>query len=167
MLYEAVKVNMVNSSFNKTISSTLSFITVLFEDLLLFEDLFEAINIHKEFGGEKENPKPSVTPLNKTNTCDGYDFNIDIIMGDQYNGLQRESLMCFEAYCIFGFRELFKNLLCILMEVIKTMYEYNDEDVQKILWTIFIQNHANVILHLRLCGMSSQQMKIIVSIDNQ
>ncbi len=41
----AVKVDMVNSketSFSNTISSTLSLITVV------FEDLFEAINIHKE-----------------------------------------------------------------------------------------------------------------------
>jgi hypothetical protein len=42
---EAVKVDMANSketSFNNTITSTLSLITVL------FEDLFEAITIHKE-----------------------------------------------------------------------------------------------------------------------
>jgi hypothetical protein len=76
MFYEAVKVDMANSkeiSFNNTISSTLSLITVL------FEDLFDAINIHKEFRGEKEGPTASITSLNKTNTCDGYDFNIDII----------------------------------------------------------------------------------------
>ncbi len=79
MFYEAVKVDMANSketSFNTTISSTHSLTTVL------FEDLFEAINIHKEFCGEKKEPKPSITSLNKTNTCDGYDFNIDIINSD-------------------------------------------------------------------------------------
>jgi hypothetical protein len=46
MFCEAVKVDMANSkdtSFNNTITSTLSLITVL------FEDLFETINIHKEF----------------------------------------------------------------------------------------------------------------------
>ncbi len=44
VFYEAVKVDIANSketSFNNTISSTLSLITVS------FEDLFEAINIHK------------------------------------------------------------------------------------------------------------------------
>jgi hypothetical protein len=89
MFYEAVKVDMEKSketSFNNTISSTLSLITVL------FEDLFEAINIHKEFCGEKEGPKASITSLNKINTCDGYDFNIDIINNDEYssNALQKE-----------------------------------------------------------------------------
>jgi hypothetical protein len=101
---EAVKVNLVNSketSFSNTISSTLSLITVL------CEDLFEAINIHKEFCGEKEDPKPSITLLNKTNTCDGYDFNIDDINNQEYNALQKELLMLFEGYCIFGFREFY------------------------------------------------------------
>jgi hypothetical protein len=112
---------MVNYKVNNTISSTLSLITVL------FEDLFEAINIRKEIRGEKEGPKASITSLNKTDTCDGYDFNIDIINDDEYNALQKESLMLFEAYCTFGFWEFFKNLFCILMEVNKTMYGRNED----------------------------------------
>jgi hypothetical protein len=57
MFCEAVKVDMANfkeTSFSNTISITLFLITVL------CEDLFEAINIHKEFCGEKEDPKPSI-----------------------------------------------------------------------------------------------------------
>ena len=68
MLYEAVKNDLTNSketSFNNTISSTLSFITVL------FEGLFEVVNIQAVLAGEKEKPKPSITASNKTNTCDG------------------------------------------------------------------------------------------------
>ncbi len=75
MFYEAVKNDMANSketSFNNTISSTLSFITVL------FEDLFEAVKIQAVLVGEKVDPKPIITSLDNTNTCDGYDFNIDI-----------------------------------------------------------------------------------------
>jgi hypothetical protein len=128
MFYEAVKVDMANSketSFNNTISSTLSLITVL------FEDLFEAVNIHMEFCGKKEGPKASTTSLNKTNTCDRYDFNIDIINDDEYNALQKESLMLFEAYCIFGFWEFFKNLSFILMELKKTMYGSNEDVLKK------------------------------------
>jgi hypothetical protein len=100
MFYEAVKNDLANSketSFNNTISTTLSLIT------LLFEDLFEAINIQVEKCGEKEDPKPSITSLNKTNTCDGYDFNTNIIDDDEYNALQKESLMLFEGFCIFVF----------------------------------------------------------------
>ncbi len=106
MFYEAVKNDLANSketSFNNTISSTLSLITVL------FEDLFEAVNIQAVLCGVKEDPKPSITSLNKTNTCDGYDFNIDIIKDDEYNALQLELLMLLEAYCIFGFWEFFND----------------------------------------------------------
>ncbi len=86
MFYEAVKNDMAKSketSFNNTISSTLSFITVV------FEDLFEAVNIQAVLVCEKEEPKPSITSLNNTNTCDGYDFNIDIINNDEYNAVQK------------------------------------------------------------------------------
>jgi hypothetical protein len=72
MFCEAIKVDMANSketSLSNTISSIFSFITVLCKDLI------EAITMYKEFCGEKENPKPSITLLNKTNTCDGHDFN--------------------------------------------------------------------------------------------
>jgi hypothetical protein len=100
VFYEADKNDMANSketSFNNTISSTLSFIAVI------FEDLFEAVNIQAVLVGEKEEPNPSITSPNKTNTCDGYDFNIDIINNDEYNAVQKESLMMFEGFCIFGF----------------------------------------------------------------
>jgi hypothetical protein len=74
MFCEAVKVGTENSkksSFKSTITSTLSLITVL------FEDLFEAITLHRELSGEKMRLEPSASLLNKTNTCDGHDFNID------------------------------------------------------------------------------------------
>ena len=121
--------------------------------------------LHKEFHGEKEGPKASITSLNKTDTCDGYNFNIDLINNDEYSALQKELLMLFEAYCIFGFWEFFKKLFCIL-EVNKTMYGSN-EDVPKINWTICIQNRTYVMSHLQLCGMSLRQMKIRVSINHQ
>jgi hypothetical protein len=74
---------------------------------MLFEDLFEAVNVQAEKCGEKEDPKPSITSLKKTNTCDRYDFNIYIINNDEYNALQKELLMSFEGLCIFGFWEFF------------------------------------------------------------
>ena len=95
MFYEAVKNDVANSketSFNNTISSTFSLITVL------FEDLFEAINMQAVLCGEKEDPKPSITSLNKTNTCDGYDFIIDIINNVEYKALQIELLMLFKSF---------------------------------------------------------------------
>ncbi len=138
MFYEAVKNDLENSKetlFNNTISTTLSLITVL------FEDLFEAVNIQAEKCGEKGDPKPSITSLNKTNTCDGYEFNIDIIDDDKYNALQKESLMLLEGFCIFGFREFFKNFFCILMEVNKTMYGNNGDVPKKFLDNLYPESH--------------------------
>jgi hypothetical protein len=104
MFCEAVKVDMENSketSFKKTISSTLSLITVL------FEDLFEAITLHREFSGEKFRFNPLTSLLHKTNTSDGHDFNIDVFT-DEVNALQKELLVLFEGFCIFGYREAYK-----------------------------------------------------------
>ncbi len=144
MFCEAVQVDMANSkdsSFNHTITSTLSIITVI------FEDWFEPITWHRDFCGEKVDSEPSTLLLNKTDTCDGYDFNIDIIT-DEVNALQKESLMLFEGFCVFGYREIHKKLLCNLMEVNKTIYG-NNGDVPDILLNMFllmcpgIRNHMN------------------------
>ena len=94
MFCEAVKVDLENSkelSFHHTITSTLSLITVL------FEDLFEAITLHRGFSGEKVRLEPSTSLLNKTDTCDGHDFNIDVFT-DEVNALQEESLFLFEGF---------------------------------------------------------------------
>jgi hypothetical protein len=138
MFYEAVKnvlANFKETSFNNTISTTLSLITVL------FEDLFEAVNIQAEKCGEKEDLKQSITSLNKTNTCDVYDFNIDIINDDEYNALQNESLMLFESFCIFGFWEFFKNFFCILMEMNKTMYGNNEDFPKTFFDNLYPESH--------------------------
>ncbi len=58
MFCEAIKVDMANSKerlFSRTISSILSLIIVV------FEDLFEASNIHKDCCDEKQNPQPSTS----------------------------------------------------------------------------------------------------------
>jgi hypothetical protein len=110
-------------SFHHTITSTLSLITVL------FEDLFEAITLHREVSGEKVRLEPSTLLLNKTDTCDGYVFNIDIFT-DEVNALQKEPLVLFE---VFGYREAYKNLLCILMVVNKTIYGNNGDVPDKLL----------------------------------
>jgi hypothetical protein len=144
MFCEAFKVDMETSkklSFQYTITSTLSLNTVL------FEDLFEAITLHREFSGEKVRFEPSTSLLNKTNTCDGCDFNIDVFT-DEVNALQKESLVLFEGFCIFGYREAYKKLLCVLMVVNKTIHGNNGYVPDKLL-DIFIlscpgiRNHMN------------------------
>ncbi len=91
-------------------------------------------------------PKPSISLLNKTDTCDGCDFDIDIIT-DEVNALQKELLMLFEGFCIFGYREFCKNMLCILMEVNKTIYGHN-EDVPDKLLDIFLLSSSGIRNHM-------------------
>jgi hypothetical protein len=101
-----VEVDMANSkqtSLSNTISCTLFLITVV------FEDLFEAINIHKEACDEKQSPQPSITLLNKTNTCDGCNFYVDFIYNDDYNALQKELLSCLRVIASFIFGNSTKN----------------------------------------------------------
>ncbi len=144
MFCEAAKVDLEKSketSFKNTITSTLTLVTVL------FEDLFEAITFYRDFSGEKVRLEPSTSLLNKANICDGHDFNIDIFI-DEVNALQEESLLLFEGFCIFGYREFYKNLLCILMVANKTMYGNNGNVLGKLLNMFLlsspgIRNHMN------------------------
>jgi hypothetical protein len=144
MFCEAVKVDMANSkdtSFKNTITSTLSLIMVL------FEELFEAITIQKDFCGKKEVPQPSISLLNKTDTCHGHEFDIDIIT-DEVNPLKKESLMLFEGFCIFGYREFYKKLLCILMVVNKTIYGNNGYVPDKLL-DVFLLSCPGIGNHVK------------------
>ncbi len=107
---------------------------------MLFEDLFEAITLHRDFSGEKVRLEPLTSLLNKTDTCDGHDFNIDVFT-DEVIALQKESLVLFEDFCIFGYREFYKNLLCILMVV-------NDGDVPDILLNMFLLSRPGIRNHM-------------------
>ncbi len=113
---------------------------------MLFGDLFEAITIHKDFCVRKLDPQPSISLLNKTNTLNGYDFTINIFE-DEFNSLQKELLMLFEAYCVFSYWEFYKKMLCILMEVNKTMYG-NNECVPGKLLDIFLLSSSGIRNHM-------------------
>ncbi len=115
---------------------------------MLFEDLFEAITLHRDFSGEKVDIEPLTSLLNKTDICDGYDFSIDIFT-DEVNALQKESLMLFEGFFIFGYREFYKKMLCILMVVKKTIYG-NNGDVPDILLNMFLSSSPGIRNHMNL-----------------
>ncbi len=143
MFCEAVKVDLENSkesSFH-TITSTLSLITVL------FEDLFEAITLHRDFSGEKVRLEPLTSLLNKTNTCDGHNFNIDVFT-DEVNALQKKSLLLFEGFLYLWLQRILQKCALYLMVVNKTNYG-NNGDFPDILLNMFllsspgIRNHMN------------------------
>jgi hypothetical protein len=51
--------------------------------------------------------------------------------------------MLFEAYCVFGYRDFYKKLFCIMMEVNKTMYGNNECVTDKLL-EIFLLSSAGI-----------------------
>ncbi len=55
--------------------------------------------------------------------------------------------MLVEAYCVFGYTEFYKKILCILMEVNKTMYG-NNECVPDKLLDIFLLNSPGIRNHM-------------------
>ncbi len=143
MFCEAVKVDLENykeTSFTNTITSTLSLITVL------FEDLFEAITLHREFSSETVRLEPLTSLLNQTDSLTGYVFNIDVFT-DEVDALQKELLVMFEGFRIFGYREVYKNLLCILMVVNKTIYG-NIGDVSDKLLNMFLSSSPGIRNHM-------------------
>jgi hypothetical protein len=91
--------------------------------------------------------EPPTSLLNKTDTCDGHDFNIEIFT-DEVNALQKKSLVLFEGFCIFGYRELYKKMLCILMVVNKTIYG-NNVDVPDIVLNMFLLSSPGVRNHMK------------------
>jgi hypothetical protein len=114
--------------------------------LCCFEDLFQAITLHREFSGEKVRLEPLTSLLNQTNSLNGYVFNIDIFT-DEVDALQKELLVLFEGFCTFGYRKAYKNLLCILMVVNKTIYG-NNGDVSDKLLNMFLLNSPGIRNHM-------------------
>ncbi len=114
-LCEAIKVDAFQSEDNgDTISSTLSLIKVLFEDLQLW---FE---IHHQF---KENTPKDIDVngtkfflLNWTSTTQGgYRFDHQLLKKDGINPIKKEAFKLLQAFCIFGYQEFYKKLLFILL----------------------------------------------------
>jgi hypothetical protein len=97
----------------ETISSTLLLMKVLFEDLQL------GFEIHQQF--KKNTPKDvdfnrtKFFLLNRTSTRQGgYRFDHQLLKKDGIDPIKKEAFKLLEAFCIFVYREFYKNLLCIL-----------------------------------------------------
>ncbi len=76
-----------------------------------------------------------------------------IINDDEYNALQKESLMLFEGFCIFSFWEFFKNYFCILMEVNKTMYGNNKDVPNKFFDNLYPESDFGDVTFAVVCNI--------------
>jgi hypothetical protein len=87
---------------------------------VLFEDLRLGFEIHQQF---KTNTPKDIDVngtkfflLNQTSTTQGgYRFDHRLLKKDGIDLIKKEAFKLLEAFCIFGYREFYKNLLCILV----------------------------------------------------
>ncbi len=96
--------------------------------------------------------EPSTLLLNQTNTCDGYVFKIDVFT-DEVNAPQKELLALFEGFCTFGYREVYKNLPCILVVVNKIIHG-NNGDVSDKLLNMFLLSSPGIRNHMNSQGVA-------------
>jgi hypothetical protein len=98
------------SNYNDIITSTISLITVV------FEDFSTAIELH---GKAKDiNTVHQTSPIMLLNS--GFKFEQGLVRKDDYSGLQKECLSSLEALCLFSYHEYYNNLHCILVEMNET-----------------------------------------------
>jgi hypothetical protein len=61
--------------------------------------------------------------LNQTSTTQGgYRFDHQLLKKDGIDPIKKEAFKLLEAFCIFGYREFYKNLLCILVFTHQRVY---------------------------------------------
>jgi hypothetical protein len=87
--------------------------------------------------------------MNTTVTSGGFVFEGGINKNEEYSPLQKKLLQLLEGFCVFGYQEYYKNLLCTLVEAHKTIYG-TGTPVQKKLTKMF---------HLSMQGMKAHTMR--------
>ncbi len=124
-LCEAIKVDAFQLEGNvETISSTLSLIKVLFEDLRL------GFELHQQFQAmthaKVDLNATKFLLLNQTSTTPGgYRFDHQLLEKDGIDPIKKEAFKLLEAFCICGYREFHKNLLCLLVFTHQRVYGKN------------------------------------------
>jgi hypothetical protein len=86
---------------------------------VLFEDLRLGFEIHQQFKTNTPNDLDfngtKFFLLNQTSTTQGgYRFDNQLLKKDRIDPIKKEAFKLIEAFCIFSYREFYKNLLCIL-----------------------------------------------------
>ena len=69
----------------------------------------------------------------------------------EFNTLQKECLKSFESLCVFGYREFYKNLLCILVEMHYQIYR-KFTPVPKRMMELFGVSNAMLVGHMSRRG---------------
>jgi hypothetical protein len=96
-----------------------------------------------------------ISPLILLN--DGSKFEREFVANNEYTRLEKECLKSFESLCVFGYREYYKNLLCILPEF---YYRISGKatPVPKPMMEIFSLLYPPLIQHMMRRGKFKKQV---------
>ena len=72
-------------------------------------------------------------------------------MEKEFNAVQKECLKTLESLCVFGYREFYKNLLCILVEMHHQIYR-KYTPVPKRMMEMFGLSNAALVAHMSRRG---------------
>jgi len=109
---EAVKVDVSKTKekyFQASITNTIALASVLFEDFGVAVEVLEKAKHYKTT--EEAFPSGHLILFNET-----FEFEQGFLK-KEFNAVQKKCLKSLEALCVFGYRELYKNFLLILVEM--------------------------------------------------
>jgi hypothetical protein len=79
-----------------------------------------------------------------------FKFEQGFLEKDVSDGLQKECLQSLESLCVFCYREFYKNLLCILVEMQSQIFKYTP--VPKRMMEMFGVSNAQLVAHMMRRG---------------
>jgi len=122
-----------------SITSTLALLSAMFEDVGVAAELHEKSKNVKNI--EVTFPIGHSILFNDT-----FEFEQGFLE-KEFNALQKECLKSFESLCVFGYREFYKNLLCILVEMHYQIY-CKFTPVPKRIMEMFGVSNALLVAHM-------------------
>jgi len=102
------------ASFQANISTTVALISAIFEDVGVAIELHDRAKKIKK--SEEAFPSGHSILFNET-----FEFEKGFLE-KEFNAVQKECLKTLESLCVFGYREFYKNFLCILVEMHHQIY---------------------------------------------
>jgi len=108
----------------------------------IFEDVGVAVELHERAKKiEVTYPIAHSILFNET-----FDFEKDFLHRE-FNALQKECLKSCESLCVFGYREFYNNLLCILVEIHYQIYR-KYTPVSKDMMEMFGVSNSPLVAHM-------------------
>ncbi len=123
MFCEAVKCDFSQSDIDlkKNAKNTFSLVKVLFEDVGEIMDKYEVATVNLT-AQQQSDDKISILFNNTIESGDSDGSLSGQYILNQYQGLKRETLNLLKSWCIFSYREFYRNLLVIVGELSDHFY---------------------------------------------